>query len=97
VRLVILLAALACCVACQSKPKPIASAHDRNQAFLDRVADDCGLPRNTFRLIGDDHVRVQPAANANYKSVDCALGKLLPNKRLKLGFVGNEAYSNEVR
>ena len=72
------------------------SLHDQRQAFLDRVADTCGLPRKTFKLVGDDQVHMRPEPDANYKSVDCALSRLGKDKALKLGFVGNEYYANEV-
>ena len=83
---------LGCLVACQVKPIP--SAKNQSQAFLDGVADACGLPRDTFRLLGDNHLQMQPRADADYKSVDCALSKLGQQKVLKLGFVGNEAINN---
>jgi hypothetical protein len=73
------------------------SVHDEDRAFLDRVADSCGLPRKTFELIGNTHVQMQPPTDADYKSVDCALEKLGKAKALNLGFVGNEYYSNEAQ
>jgi hypothetical protein len=91
---------VACCAACQSEPstpKALQTTRDRNQAFLNTVARDCRLPAQTFNLIGDDQVQMQPAPDANYQSVDCALEKLLPKKDLHLGFVGNEYFANEVQ
>ena len=94
---IIVFAALASCIACQGKPQALLTTRERNQAFLEAVAHECGLPPPTLKLIGEDHVQLQPAPDAKYESVDCALGKLLPKKDLKLGFVGNEYYSNQVQ
>jgi len=66
--------------------------------ILNGIADRCHLPRSTFKLVGDEDLHVQPNADAKYEDVDCALTELqkahLP---VKLGFVGNEYYSNEVQ
>lgn len=75
-----------------------ASIHDQRQATLNQIADKCGLPRSSLRLVGDDELHMQPPADARYESVDCMLSEVrssgLP---LKLGFVGNEYYANEVQ
>ncbi|MBO9576219.1 MAG: hypothetical protein J7494_10810 [Sphingobium sp.] len=65
---------------------------------MDAIADECGLPRSTLKLIGKDRLQFQPPENAKYEAVDCALKKLKEAKfpGMKMGFVGNERYSNEV-
>jgi hypothetical protein len=72
--------------------------HDQRVAVLDRIADKCGLARSTFKLVGENELHIQPSPDAEYKSLDCALGELRKAKLpVKMGFVGNEYYSNEVQ
>jgi hypothetical protein len=62
------------------------------RAILDRLADNCGLPHDFFRLEGG-HLTIQPHPNEKYERIDCALGALKGIRGMpKLGFVGNEYY-----
>jgi hypothetical protein len=62
------------------------------RAILDKLADNCRLPHDLFRLEGD-HLTIQPHADEEYERVDCALGALKGIRGMpKLGFVGNEYY-----
>ncbi len=69
---------------------------EQRQGALDAIADQCRLSRSTL-LVSGDEVRLRPEPTAEYESVDCALEKLkqLPGLGMKMGFVGNEAYTNE--
>lgn len=75
-----------------AKTKPL------SQAQFDGIADGCGLPRSAVVLNGEDEILFQPPQDAKYEAVDCALKKLKEVKfpGMKLGFIGNERYSNEV-
>jgi hypothetical protein len=66
------------------------------QAKLDAIADQCGLPRSTFKVRGKDNLVFQPPLDAEYEAVDCALKQVrkLPEFPTKMGFVGNERYGN---
>ncbi|QNP42665.1 hypothetical protein H9L15_10910 [Sphingomonas daechungensis] len=67
--------------------------HDFRQAELDRIADKCGIARNTFDLRGDEELHMKPDVNEAYERVDCALRGINESKiPFKLGLVGNEAY-----
>ena len=88
----LVLTAMACVAACGSKPNPPPTLSGRNYVELDRIADKCSLPRKTFQLVGSGHVQMQPASDADYKSVDCAIAEFKGKSALKLGFVGNEYY-----
>ena len=49
-----------------------------------------------LKLEGTDRLLIQPLPTEKYEHVDCALSELKKaNLPLKMGFVGNEAYSNE--
>ncbi len=65
---------------------------------LNSIADGCKLNRTAFELRAGDELNFRPDANARYESVDCALGRLKNVIGLsKIGFVGNEAYTNEAQ
>ena len=69
------------------------TVHEFRRAELDKIADQCGLPRTTFHLVGDDELQLKPDPNAPYPSVDCAIRRINESDiPFKLGFVGNEAY-----
>ena len=74
---------------------PLAARTTNKGKELALIENQCGLKKGTITLVGDQ-IRFQPMPNADYKSVDCALGRLLRLRGLKddlsnLGFVGNEA------
>jgi len=82
---------------CQgTETKPL-SLHDQRQAALNQIADKCGVPRSTFDLVGDEDLHIQARADEKYERVECALTELKrSNLPVKMGFIGNEYYSNEV-
>ena len=71
---------------------------EQRQAKLNTIADECGMARSGMKLRNGDALAFQPDPNSNYKSIDCALGKLKGVIGLeKMGFVGNEAYVEEKK
>jgi hypothetical protein len=83
---------------CQNHAPQQPSLHDQRQAKLDEIADKCGLARNTFKLIGDRDLHIQPDSDAKYEQVDCGLTELRKaNLPVNMGFIGSEYYSNEVQ
>ena len=75
-----------------------ANARPLTQAELDVMADSCGLPHSAMILHGKNVLQFQPPENASVEAIGCALQKIKESKfpDLKMGFVGNERYSNEV-
>jgi hypothetical protein len=61
---------------------------------LDTIARECRLPPSVFELRSPDDLHFRPAPDARYEDVDCALTALKKARLpLKVGFVGNEAYT----
>ncbi len=77
--------------ACGKSVSPAEAARARHLAELKKIADECGVPASTFRLVGEDGVTFQVPPESQYRNVECALAKL-KNSDLRLGFVGNEAF-----
>jgi hypothetical protein len=74
------------------------SLHDQRQAALNHIADSCGVSRNIFDLVGDQELHIQPPVGEKYERVECVLTELnKANLPVKMGFIGNEYYSNEVQ
>jgi hypothetical protein len=97
-RLGIILTASAICCSCGPAPVKKMSLHDYRQGILDRIADECGLPRATFKLVGDDDLHLKPEPTEEYSKVDCGLQKLKESGiPFKMGFVGNEAYKGNLQ
>jgi hypothetical protein len=72
-------------------PSSRAGAAER-VAALNKIADDCELPRGALKLVGGDHLQIQPPAGSRFEAVDCALAEIRKaDFPLKIGFVGNEA------
>ena len=87
-RRALLLTPLLACTSCY----PATVSPKERQAVIDRIADECGLPRATFELLGDE-LHIKPDPNEAYPKIDCALQRIEDSKiPFKLGFVGNEAY-----
>lgn len=62
-------------------------------ASLAKITAGCGLPAGTLTLAGTDEVTVAVQPDEDYKKVDCLLTALRKSHpKLKLGFIGNEAY-----
>lgn len=60
---------------------------------LARITASCGLPADTLTLIGTDGVTIAIQPDGDYKKVECLLLALRASEpKLKLGFIGNEAY-----
>ena len=78
-----------------SKPWSEMSSSER-QSTLDASADKCGLPRSFFRARGEE-VHIQPNRDEDYKKVDCGLAEAKRLNVTKMGFVGNEAYSDDMK
>jgi len=101
VRLVVLLALLmsACARAPQGAPKnwKDMSPAEKRQA-VQHIADTCKLPRSELTFSDGGEIHFRPNPDASFTSVDCVLQKLKPlNGFAKIGFVGNEAYTNETK
>jgi hypothetical protein len=61
---------------------------------LDAIATQCQLPPSVFEIKPPDDLHFRPSPDARYEDVDCAISALRKaNLPLKLGFVGNEAYT----
>ena len=71
---------------------------EQRQSALNSIADGCKLDRSVFELTHDDELQFRPAPASAYESVDCALVRLKAVRGFgKMGFVGNEAYSEIKR
>jgi len=93
----VLAPALIACCACSPAPPKNVSLHDYLNGVLDKIADECGLLRSAFDLRGDDELHFKPDPDARYESVDCGLQKINASKiPFRLGFVGNEAYQENL-
>jgi hypothetical protein len=56
------------------------------------------LPQGVFKLRAEDDFHFQPAPNAKYRNVECALTKLKQIHGLpKMGFIGSETYEPEPK
>jgi hypothetical protein len=72
-----------------------AKSPEQKRAFLDALAESCSLPRDFFRLKGDEFT-IRPKADEEYERVDCALEALKRVRPMpRYGFVGNEYYTTE--
>jgi len=90
---------LALVVAACARGEPAAPPDPRAEtlARLDRMTTRCGAPAGTLRLIGTDHVRVQPASNVDYEKFACLLKAVeKADPKLSFGFVGSEAETTEA-
>ena len=88
-----------CARAPQAAPKnwKDMSSVQKRQAIQD-IADTCKLSQVELAFSGGDEIHFRPNPEASFTSVDCALQKLKPlNGFAKIGFVGNEAYTNETK
>jgi hypothetical protein len=66
-------------------------------ATLHSITRSCGLPASALQLRGEE-LRMKPPMDAKYTSVDCMLQRIKHwTGAMKMGFVGNEAYSNEKK
>jgi len=71
-------------------------SYPERQKTLEAAADKCGLPHSFFTLRGDE-LHIRPDQDEAYEKVDCGLAE---TKRLhiqKMGFVGNAAYSDDLK
>jgi len=66
------------------------------QKALDAISQQCGLPVDRLTILEGHKVRVKPDANDQYEAVDCLLSGVKSLRGIQLGFVGNEAFTNEV-
>jgi len=66
------------------------------QRELDASIDKCGLPHSFFTMNGDE-VHIRPKPDEDYKKVECGLAEAKRLNIAKLGFVGNEAYSDDLK
>lgn len=88
-RVAIIVAASAVLTACAQQPLPAGT----DQQILDRIADECGLPRTVFDLREHREVYIKTPFDAKYESIDCALKEIKKSGvPFKMGFIGNEAY-----
>ena len=65
-----------------------------------RIAQVCGLPKETLIVRDDGSLRLRPAPTESYEKVDCALARLRESGlllRLPTGFVGNERYDENLQ
>jgi hypothetical protein len=66
-------------------------------ATLRNITRSCRLPASALQLKGEE-LHMKPPTDAKYSSVDCMLKRIKPwPGTMKMGFVGNEAYSNEKK
>jgi hypothetical protein len=70
---------------------------DKRQQAINEITRLCGLPADRVQIIEGNEARVKPDANDKYKKVDCLLAGLKSLRGIQLGFVGNGAFTNEVR
>jgi hypothetical protein len=88
--------------ACNTQRTPIpqdwgAKSPADKRALFDKLADDCHLPRDTFRFDGD-RLRFIPHADEQYEHVECALEALKVAPGLpKMSFGGNERYDENLQ
>ena len=81
-------------------PSQDAGRNETLSSALARVEEQCGVAPDTLTLGADNYVKLQPAVGEKYERIDCVLREL--NKpefanRIKLGFVGNEAFASEEK
>jgi hypothetical protein len=77
---------------------PISPRAETKIQVLNGIADKCGLPRSSLRLVGEEEVRIRPPSGVKYAAVDCALSELKSaGFPLKMGFVGNGAFGDEKK
>ena len=87
---------LVVCFAAAGCTKPSPAAEHRK--ILDAIAIKCHLPATSFKLEGVDDLHFQPAPDAKFENVTCALTELKKSPfPMKLGFVGNEVYEPEKK
>ena len=94
--LVMLAAALTGCV---GQPSQDWNSMDRARrlVMITRITAQCKLAPETLSLGQGDELHFKPRPDERYEAVECALKELMKVGGAKMGFVGNEAYTNEVR
>ena len=65
------------------------------QEAIDAIVAHCHLPNTFFQLRGDE-LHLQPSIDEKYERVDCALAEVKRLQVTNMGFVGNEAYSDDL-
>ena len=100
-RLPLLALVLVLLASCTNTPKSEPKAwsemsNPERQTTLEASADKCGLPRSFFTMMGDE-VHIRPNSDEDYKKVDCGLAEAKRLNVTKMGFVGNEAYSDDLK
>ena len=99
-RLALFLALLmsGCARAPQAAPnnwKDMSPAQQRQ--MIQDIADACKFPRSELTFSDGGEINFRPDPDASFTSVHCVLQKLKPlDGFAKIGFVGNEAYTNET-
>ena len=72
------------------------SAREKQEAVL-IIGKKCILPADRMQIVGDAEMYFRPHPGDSYTAVDCALGELKHYRGIKLGFVGNEAYIENMQ
>jgi hypothetical protein len=73
---------------CGKSAAPIVSVTQQRQAALDRIADRCGAPRNSWKLISQDQITLEQPAYTSDARGSCLINELFKSKLpVKLGFV----------
>jgi len=91
----LLVTALLSCASKASLDWTELSAPQRQQT-ANEVALSCGLPPDRIQILGDNLVNLNLQPTDPNDRAECLLRRLNSVKGIKLGFVGNETYSNEV-
>ena len=64
------------------------------QAALNTIADGCGMPRTSWKLVDEDRVTLDLPADTENDRVICLLTRLQKsNLPMQLGFIGREYYA----
>ena len=65
--------------------------------LLKQITDKCGLPSDRLQPVGPAGLTINLQPTDQYQSVDCMLAELKKVRGIKLGFVGNEIYDENMQ
>ncbi len=94
--MVMVLASVTACAPHVEKRDWVRMSTFERQAALNDVSRRCGLPADRLQMINDLEVALTPNPADSFAAIDCLLKGANALHGVKLGFIGNEAYTNEV-
>ena len=82
---------------CSSTANWEAMTPDARSQLLKHISRKCGLPADSLKPVGPAGLTFNLPPDAKYPQVDCLLAEMKNVPGVKLGFVGNEVYDENMK